>query len=153
MHLVDDVHALFDRGRGENGLLSQGADVVHTVVRGGVELHHVHHGTLGDAAAGGAVAAGVAVHRVFAVDGLRQDARAGGLAGAARADEDIGVGEPSGFYLVFQRLGDVALPDDLVKGLGAPLPIQRLIQAEHLRPCFKAIPHNPPSAPPGKFVP
>ena len=41
MHLVDDVHTLFHLRRGVDGLVPQRTDVVHAVVRGGVELHHI----------------------------------------------------------------------------------------------------------------
>ena len=41
VHLVDDVHALFHLRRGVDGLAPQRADMVHAVVRGGVELHHI----------------------------------------------------------------------------------------------------------------
>ena len=41
MHLVDDVHTLFHLRGGVDGLVPQRTDVVHAVVRGGVELHHI----------------------------------------------------------------------------------------------------------------
>ena len=129
MHLVDDVHALFHRGRREDRLVAQGAHVVHPVVRGGVKLHHVKHGAVEDAAAGGADPAGVAVDRMLAVDRAGEDARAGGLAGAARADEEIGMAQPPGLHLIFQGLRDVVLPHDLVEGLRPPLAVQRLVHA------------------------
>ena len=72
-----------------------------------------------DAAAGGALIAGIAVDRVLAVDRLGQDLGAGGLAGAARADEQVGMGQPSGLDLLFQRLGNMLLTDDVVKRLAA----------------------------------
>ena len=38
MHLVDDIHTLFDLRRGIDGVVAQGADAVHAVIRGGVDL-------------------------------------------------------------------------------------------------------------------
>ena len=73
------------------------------------------------------MSAGVAVDRVLAVDRPGQDAGAGGLAGAAGADEDIGMGEAVVFDLVFKGFSDVLLPDDLIEGLRAPFSIERLI--------------------------
>ena len=75
----------------------------------------------------GQQSAGIAVHGVLAVDGLGQDPGAGGLAGAPGADEQIGMGEPVVSHLAFQRLGDMLLTDDFIKGLGTPFPVQRLI--------------------------
>ena len=117
--LVDDVDALFDAGGGEDGLVAQGADVVHAVVGGGVYLHDVHDGAVVDAAAGGALTAGVAVHGVLAVHGLGEYLGAAGLARAARAYEEVGVRKPAGGDLGLQRLGDLLLTADLVKGAGA----------------------------------
>ena len=45
--------------------------------------------------------AGVAVHRVLAVDRLGEDLGAGGLAGAPGAGEKVGVGQPAGGHLAF----------------------------------------------------
>ena len=129
VHLVDDVHALFHGCRGEHGLVPQCADIVNAVVGRRVQLHHVEYRPVRDAAAGGADAAGASVHRMLAVHRAGEDARAGGLAGAARTDEDVSVGEPSGHYLIFQRLGYVLLSDDLIKGLRPPFAVQRLIHS------------------------
>lgn len=93
--LVHDVDALFDAGGGEDGLVAQGADVVHAVVGGCVDLYDVHDRAVVNAAAGGALAAGVAVHGVLAVDGLGEYFGAAGLARAARTYEEVGVREPA----------------------------------------------------------
>ena len=127
VHLVHDIDAFFHCRRAENRFLSQSADIVHTVVGGGVELYHVEYRALADAAAGRAHPAGVAVDRVFAVDRLGQDAGAGGLSRSAGADENIGMGEAAGLYLVLESLRNVLLPHDLVKGLRTPLAVKRLI--------------------------
>ena len=57
------------------------------------------------------------VHR--AVQRLGEDARRRGLAGAARADEEIGLREPVLLDGVLERPHDVLLPDDIVEGLRA----------------------------------
>ena len=41
VHLVDDIHPLFHCGRGVHRLIQNGPDVVHPVVGGGVQLHHI----------------------------------------------------------------------------------------------------------------
>ncbi len=59
-----------------------------------------------------------------AVERLGQDAGRAGLARAARPGEEIGVGHPLLAQGIAQRLGDVLLADDLVKGLAAPLAVE-----------------------------
>ena len=117
--LVDDVDPLFDAGGGEDGLVAQGADVVHAVVGGGVYLHNVEHRAVVDAAAGGALTAGVAVYGVLAVHGLGEYLGAAGLARAARAYKEVGMRKAAGGDLGLQRLCDLLLTADLVKGAGA----------------------------------
>ena len=123
MHLVDDIHALFDRDRRKHGLLAQLADVIHAVIGRSVDLDNVHDAAVLDAEAGGALAAGIAVHGVLAVERLGKYLRAGGLARAARSDEQIRVRGAACRYLIFKRFRYVLLPDDLVKGLRPPLSI------------------------------
>ena len=131
VHLVDDIHALAHAGGGKDRLVAQGAHVVDTVVGRGVKLDHVEDRSVVDAAAGGAPVARVAIDRMLTVDRLGQDLGAGGLAGAARADEQIGVGQPSGLDLLFERLGNMLLTDNIVKRLRPVFAIERLIH--HLR--------------------
>jgi hypothetical protein len=68
---------------------------------------------------------------MLAVDRLGQDLGAGGFAGPARADEQVGVGQASGLDLLFQRLGNMFLTDNVVKRLRPVFAIERLIH--HLR--------------------
>ena len=51
--LVHDVHPLAHRGGGVHRLVPEGADLVHPVVGGGVQLQHVQDGAVLDAQAGG----------------------------------------------------------------------------------------------------
>ena len=127
MHLVDDIHALFDLRRGIDGVVAQSTDAVHAVIRGGVDLQHIHARARIDAPAGGAAVAGVAVLRVFAVHGLGQNFGAGRLAGAARAREQIGMAQAAGLELILQSLGHALLTDDVVKGLRAVFAVKCLI--------------------------
>ena len=130
--LVHDVDPLFYVGGGVDGLIPQGPDLVHAVVGGGVQLQHVQKAAVFQPHAAGALAAGVAVDRVFAVDGLGQNFGTGGLAGTSCAGEQIGVGGAALRHLLFQGLGDVLLTDDVGKHLGPPLAVQRLIHGTHL---------------------
>ena len=123
MHLVDDEHALFDlRGR-VACFIAQIADVVYTVVGGRIDLGHIEHRTVQNAAARRTLVARVAVHRMLAVDRAREYLRTGRLARAARAGEQIGMAQPPGLQLCAQRVRDVLLADDIRKGLRAPFAV------------------------------
>ena len=80
----------------------------------------------GDLQAGDALVARLAVARVGAVDRLRQQARGAGLAGAARAAEEVGVRQPSLAHGVEQRADDRLLADEVGEGLRAPFAVERL---------------------------
>ena len=127
MHLVDDVHALFDRGRRIARLLADVADVVHTIVRGRVDLDHIEHRPVQNAAAGRALAAWVAVFRMLAVDRARQDFGAGGLACAARTGKKVGMRQAAADELAAQCVGNVLLADDVRKSQRPPFAVKRLI--------------------------
>ena len=68
---------------------------------------------------------GSGVGPLHAVQAAGQDARARGLAAAARAAEQVGVVDPSGGERCAQRLGDVVLADHLGEGGRAVLAVQR----------------------------
>ena len=86
--LVEDVH-LVPTGRAERRLLDQVAHGVDAVVGGRVEFVHVVAGAALDRQARLALAARFAVDDVLAVEHLGEDARRGGLAGAARTGEQV----------------------------------------------------------------
>ena len=123
VHLVHDVHPLAHGGGGVHRLVPEGADLVHAVVGGGVQLQHVQDGAVLNAQTGGTLVAGVAVHRVLAVHRPGQNLGAGGLAGAPGAGKEVGVGQPPGGHLALEGLGDVVLPHHVVKGAGPPLAV------------------------------
>ena len=133
VYLVDDVHLVLRHRRGVLDLFAQVADLVHAVVGGGVDLDDVHAVFLLELQAHVALAAGVAVHGVQAVDGAGKHLGRGGLARAARAAEQVGVGHAPGFHLMAQRADDRVLADDLRKRLRPPGPVQCLITHIDLR--------------------
>jgi hypothetical protein len=90
VHLVEDVHLVAAR-RAERRLLDEVAHGVDTVVAGGVELVDVVAGAGLDGETRRAGATRLAVDGVLAVEHLGQDARRGGLAGAARTAEQVGL--------------------------------------------------------------
>ena len=154
MDLVHDVDPLFYVGRGVNGLVPQGPDLVHAVIGGGVQLQNIQKAAAFQPQTAGTLTAGVAVYRVLTVDGLGQNFGAGGLAGTSCAGEQIGMGGTALCHLLFQGLGDVLLTDHVGKHLGPPLAVQRLIHGTHLlknrirgkEECARAAPQRVPCA-------
>ena len=75
--------------------------------------------------AGVAHAARVRGRALLAVQRAGQDPRAGRLAAAARAAEQVGVVDPAVAQRLSQRFGDVLLADDLGEGRRAVLAVER----------------------------
>ncbi len=125
--LVDDVD-LVPAARGpEEGLLPQVTGVVHTTVRGGVDLDDVERAgaVAREVAAGLALAARRRRGPLLAVQTAGQDPGAGGLPAAARTAEQVRVIDPVVPQRLLQRVGDVFLPDDLGERLRAVTAVQR----------------------------
>ena len=127
MHLVDNVHTLFQHRRGIHRLLPKGSNIVHTIVAGGIQLGDVQELARINAPAGLALVAGSAVQRVQAVDGLGQDPGTGGFSGTPGAGEKVGVAGAALSHLALKCIGDVLLTDYLGKGDGPPLAVECLI--------------------------
>ncbi|MCF0088444.1 hypothetical protein B0E37_03515 [Streptomyces sp. MH192] len=125
--LVDDVD-LVPAARGpEEGFLPQVTGVVHTTVRGGVDLDHVERArpVAREVAAGLALAARRRRRALLAVQAAGQDPGTGGLPAAARTAEQVRVIDPVVPQRLLQRVGDVFLPDDLGERLRAVTAVQR----------------------------
>jgi len=121
VHLVDDVDAAPELGRRGQRPHHEVTGILHQAVAGGVDLDDVHRPPLADRDAGGTAVARLAVGSALgAVDGLGQDAGHRGLAGPARADEQVGVGDLVGCHRIAQSGDDRLLADQLLKALGAP---------------------------------
>ena len=118
MDLIDDVHAVLSDLRGNLHLVHQGLDIVHAVVRSGVQFAYAVRTALGERLAGLALAARLHVRRrVRAVDSLREDARCRGLANSAGTAEKIGVGQLPPDDGVLQGSGDIVLSDESSEGI------------------------------------
>ena len=117
--LVDDEHRVAAHLRNDAHLLDQRADVLHRIVRRGVQLVDVERAPLVERAARFALVARLGAVGCEAVDGLGEDAGAGGLAYAAGTAEEVGVGQLAAFDGVLERRGDMFLPDDRMEGRGA----------------------------------
>ncbi len=131
--LVDDVDLETPLGGGEGDAVDNlVAHVVHAGAGGRVQLVDVGVAALGNLAALLAGAVGVGRGAVLAQKGLGQQAGRGGLAGAARAAEEIGVGLAPLGQGVAQGGDDVLLAHHVGKGLRAVLAVERLHAATPL---------------------
>ncbi len=102
----------------------QVAHGVDPVVGGGVELVDVERGPPGDLHAGRALAAGLAVLGIGAVEGLGQDPGGRGLAGAARPAEQVGVGHVAVADGALERQDHVRLAPQLPEPAGPEPPVE-----------------------------
>ena len=125
--LVYNINPLFSMGRRVNCLVPQRPNLVHAVVRGGVQLQHIQKAPALNPDAGRTYAAGVSVHRMLTVDCLRQNFGTGSFTGSPGTRKEIGVGGPILGHLATQGLRNMGLSDHIGKNLGPPFPIKRLI--------------------------
>ena len=123
MNLVHNIHPLADSRRGIYRLVPQGADLIHAIVGGGVQLQHIQDGTVFDPQAGRALIAGVPIYRMLTVHRPGQDLGAGGLSRSTGTSKKIGMGKPACFHLAFQRIGDMGLANHIIKGTGPPFSV------------------------------
>ena len=125
--LVEDEDLVAVARGGETCSFAQFTRVVHAVVRGGIDLHHVD----GAGAAGGEVLAGFAFAARMRSRALRavhtsgEDARRTGLATAARAGEQVGVRELALVEGAHERDRDLVLTDHPREGVGSITAVQR----------------------------
>ena len=113
VRLVEDVDLVAPGDRRVDDALAQVADVVDGVVGGGVHLDDVQRVRRGDRDARVAHAAGLDGRPLLAVQAGGEDLRHRGLAGAARADEEVRVVDLVLRDGVAQRAHDVVLTDDV----------------------------------------
>ncbi len=130
--LVEDVDLPAAAGGRVADAVAELADVVDGAVRGGVHLDHVHRGAGGDRDAGVADAARRQRRAVDAVERAGEDLRHRGLAGPARADEQVGVVDAIALDRVRERADDVLLADDLGERLRPVTAIEGLLCHERL---------------------
>ena len=115
MYLVDDIDAVLRSCGSKGDLVDDRADIVDTAVGCGVHLNDVEDLAAVDTATIRALAAGITVADVKAVDRLRKDLRAGGFARTARTGEQIGVMHAVHAQLVAQRRRHMILTVYVVK--------------------------------------
>ena len=122
MHLVDDEHLVASKLRRDARLLHQRLNVLDAIVGGGIQFEDVERTLLVERLATLALVAGLAVGcGILAVDGLGEDACAGGLAHATWAAEEVGVSQFAALDGILQRRGECFLTHDSVEGKGPVL--------------------------------
>ncbi len=126
MRLVQDEDLVPAVHRREEGPLPKVARVVHTTVRGRVDLDHVDRPgpARGEVRAGLALTARRGRRPLLAVETAGQDAGTRRLAAAPRATEQVRVIDPVVAQGLLERSGHVILPDDLREGLRAVAAVQ-----------------------------
>jgi len=126
--LVDDEDPAAALAGRVLGHVPQLADVVDARVAGRVDLQHVQVAALGDGQAGVALAAGIPLAVLGAVQGLGQQPRHRGLAAAAGPGEEVGVTQLVLAHGSTQGVSYMGLPHNLAKGLGTVFPGYRLVR-------------------------
>ena len=118
---VNDVDFKLGGGGGVFDGVAEIADLFDAVVAGAVDFQNVNGAAFGDLLAAGVVVGEIDAGAVGAIEAFGEDAGDGGLAGAARADEQKGVGDAALRDGVAERLRDVLLADDVREALRAIL--------------------------------
>src|SRR5256714_4917228 len=119
VRLVDDVHLVLPGRRSETDLIAKVAHLVDAAIRRGVDLDEVQEAALPDRDAGLAAIAWLAVLRVRAIDGLRDEAGDRRPSSAPHGGPAVCLCNLAARDRVPERARDVLLSDDRGEGLGA----------------------------------
>ena len=117
MNFVNDVDLIPRAGRGILAGLTQLAHLLHAVVAGAVNLEHIERPAFGNFHTTRVIAGEVHFRSVGAIEALGENAGDGGLARAARAAKQVGVGYPLSLNGMGERLRDVLLSHDILEAL------------------------------------
>ena len=128
VNFVDDVDLELPPGRRVLAGLAQFPHLLHAVVARAVDLHHVERAALGDFPAARIVFVVFHLGTARAVQALGEDAGDGRLARAARAAEEVGMGDAPGRDGMAERVRDVLLPDHVGETLRAILARDDLVR-------------------------
>ena len=124
MDLIDDIDPVTALCGRILNLFPDIPDILHAVVGGRVNLHHIHGGTRENGPAGGTFIAGTSIQRMLAVHRPGKDLGDTGLSGTPCAAEKVRVACPAGNNLVFQRLYNGVLAFYVLKGNRTPFAVQ-----------------------------
>jgi hypothetical protein len=127
MHFINNIDFIAAQVRGEVDLIAQAAHILHAGIGSCIDLDQVQEAALVERQAVLALVAGrLARSSARQLTALAKQASGGGLAGAARPGEQVGVGNAPCSQRIAQRLHDVFLSDDLVPLLGSPFTVEGL---------------------------
>jgi hypothetical protein len=125
--LVNNVDLEGALGRRVLAFLPQVADLVHGIVGSTVNLDHVHATAIHDRLADVRFIRRIDIRPTLRVERLGKDPGGGRLAGPARTDKEIGMGDTARLDGIAQGPDDVVLPHDVLKSLGPPAPCDHLV--------------------------
>ena len=123
MYLIDNIHPVPGGSGGKGRLFPELPDIVHAVVAGGVNLHHIHYRAAFHAPADLTFPTRVPVYRVQAVHRFCQNLCTGGLSGPSGTGEQVGVGHPAGHEFVLEGYCHLGLAHHVCKDLRPPFPV------------------------------
>ena len=127
VHFVDDIDFVLTGRRRILGVFQHLADVVDTGIGGGIDFQQIDKTAAVDFAATAALAARLAVVRVFTVQAFGQNPRDGGFADPAGTGEQIGMVQAAFIERVFQRFDHVFLTNQIGKVFRPPFTSEYLI--------------------------
>ena len=117
MDFVNNINLVRRAGFGVFAGLPQIPHLLHTVVARAVYLQHVEGAAAGDFPHARVVLRKIHLGAAGAVESLGVNARDGGFAGAARPDEQVGVGDALLVDGIGEGLGDVLLTHHIHQNL------------------------------------
>ena len=119
VNLVDDIYLIFPDLRRDAYLVYQGTDVLHRVVRSGIQFVDVVRALLVECQARFALVACLSIgFRRKAIDGFGKNTGTSGLAHTARTAEQVGMSQLAGGDSIFQGSGQGALSYHRIEGRG-----------------------------------
>ena len=133
MNFVNDVHAVLSVNRRKFCFVPDIPDVVHTVVRGGVNFHYIQNATVIYPATNVTLVTWVPIHGMLAVDRLCKNFCAGGFACTPGPGKQVSVGMSPGHDFIHEGFRNMGLTYYICKDLGSPFAIQCLV---HFRASF-----------------
>jgi hypothetical protein len=116
---VDDINLVAAAGGAEPDVLPKRPGILNTAIARAVDFEHVEGTAFGDFFGFRIVFRKIDARAVGGVEAFGENAGEGSLAGAARADEQVGVCDTVLFDSVGEGLADVFLADDIFKPLRA----------------------------------
>jgi len=130
VHFIDDVDLVLETRRRIPHAFPEISDVVDPAIARSVDLDDIERPPCRDLLTGRSISARLLGSPFFAIEGLGEDPRHGGLPDPTGTGEDVGMRGPPGLEGIGERAGDVTLSSHLAECLRAPLERKDLIAHE-----------------------